>query len=320
LEGVMMTMPSPRLSSAGSPDVRANGSATARLFAAPPPVRAAFRSLEFAAPGLGARWAERIWMTLPRRTDRRGRSDREGRVAAVPPGVPFTTEVGAATVAGQSWGDGPTVYLVHGWAGYGSQLIAFVAPLLARGCRVVVFDAPSHGSSAPGRYGPRSASIPEFAAALTAVVAVHGPARAIVAHSMGATATAVALCDGLTAERTVLLAPVASPLSHARGLAAVLGFGDRTHRRLITRVERRVGAPMHHFDVPALGRAVRMPPTLVVHDRADRSTPVGDGMEIAAAWPEARLHVTTGLGHTRLLRDPDVVSRVADFVAPSRTS
>jgi pimeloyl-ACP methyl ester carboxylesterase len=186
---------------------------------------------------------------------------------------------------------------------------------VARGHRVVAFDAPSHGASAPGAYGPRSSSIPEFATALAAVIETHGPARGIIAHSMGCTATAVALCDGLRAGRIAMLAPMASPVSYAGHFARALGFGERIYRRLIPRVERRVGAPMRHFDVPALGRAIAIPPTLIIHDRDDTSTPVSDGAAIAAAWPGSRLHVTSGLGHRRLLRDPDVVAEVVDFVA-----
>jgi pimeloyl-ACP methyl ester carboxylesterase len=233
----------------------------------------------------------------------------------VPGGRPFTVEAAGRRLAGQEWGAGPAVYLLHGWGGWSGQLAAFVAPLIERGHRVVAFDAPSHGRSGPGAFGPRSSSILEFAAALTAVVAAHGPAHAVIAHSMGGTATAVALCDGLHADRVVLVAPMASPESYARQLGAALGFGAATHRRLIARIERRVGAPMHHFDVPDLGRAVAMPPTLVVHDRTDTFTPVSDGAAIAAAWPSARLHVTDGLGHGRLLRDPGVVAEIVDFVA-----
>ncbi len=111
-----------------------------------------------------------------------------------------------------------------------------------------------------------------------------------------------------------MLAPAARPSSYGHQLAGTLGFGARTYRRLIARVEDRVGFPMSHFDVPEIGRAVAVPPTLVVHDRTDTSTPVSDGSAIAAAWPGARLHLTTGLGHRRLLRDPEVVSLVAAFI------
>ena len=289
-------------------DVRPQESTIVRFFSAPLPVRVAFRLLDRAAPALGARWAERIWFTLP--APRRPAAAPDG-----PAGRPFTVDVAGHRVAGQTWGAGPAVYLMHGWAGYAAQLTAFAGPLVDRGYRVVAFDAPSHGRSAPGVFGPRSSSIPEFAAALTAVVAAHGPAHAVIAHSMGGVAAAVALCDGLTADRLALLAPMASPVTYARQLADVLGFGEPTYRRLIARVERRVGAPMRHFDVPELGRAVAMPPTLVVHDHDDVSTPVADGAAIAAAWPSARLRVTSGLGHRKMLRDPGVVAEVVEFVA-----
>lgn len=138
-----------------------------RLFVAPRSVRGLFRLLEHTAPGLGARWAERIWFTLPRRGEPAG-------IAQLAPGLPFAVDVGGHWVVGESWGAGPVVYLVHGWAGHRGQLAAFGPPLVAHGYRVVAFDAPSHGASAPGAFGPRSSSIPEFAAALTAVAAARG--------------------------------------------------------------------------------------------------------------------------------------------------
>jgi pimeloyl-ACP methyl ester carboxylesterase len=287
---------------------RSQKSTTVRMFSAPPPIRATFWLLDRIAPAVSARWAERLWFTLPRPDPRHRRRQGTGD------GERFSLNLDGRELVGEVWGDGPPVYLVHGWAGHRGQLTPFVAPLVAQGHKVVAFDGFSHGDSAAGAFGPRSSSIPELASALTRVVAAYGPAHAIVAHSMGATAAAVALCDGLRAHRVVMLAPMASPASNARQLAIALGFGERTLRQLSRRVERRVGAPMHHFDVPELGRAVAMPPTLIVHDRDDNSTPVTDGAAIAAAWPGARLHVTSGLSHRRVLSDPDVVAEVVEFV------
>lgn len=284
-----------------------------RLFAAPPQTRALFRLLEHTAPGLGARWAERIWFTLPRRQEPAG-----SRATQSPPGVPFAVDVDGHRVVGESWGAGPVVYLVHGWAGHRRQLTAFVAPLVANGYHVVAFDAPSHGASAAGAFGPGSSSIPEFTAALTAVATAHGPARALIAHSLGGTAAAAAVRDGLRADRVVLLAPLASPRSFAHQFAAALGFGNRTYRRLIVRVERRVGAPMDDFDVTAIGRTAAVPPSLIIHDQDDASTPVSDGAAIAAAWTGSRLILTSGLGHRRLLSSPEVVALVTDFVTDGR--
>jgi pimeloyl-ACP methyl ester carboxylesterase len=292
---------------------RPEKSTIVRMYAAPWPVRTTFRALDRAAPRLAARWAERIWFTLPRTAARRS--------AGHPGGTRFVATmsgsgVGAAAgLVGEVWGDGPPVYLVHGWAGHRGQFAEFVGPLVARGYRVVAFDMPSHGDSSAGAFGPRSSTLVEFTSALVSVVARYGRPHAIVAHSAGAVATAGALCDGMRADLVVMLAPMASVQSYLGQFAATLGFGERTIKRLVPRVERRVDAPLRHFDVPEIGRAVDVPKTLVIHDRNDRSTAVTDGAAVAASWPGARLKVTTGLGHTRILRSPDVVAEAVDFIA-----
>jgi pimeloyl-ACP methyl ester carboxylesterase len=286
---------------------RAGKSTIVRMYAAPWPVRAAFRTLDWAWPRLAAHWAERVWFTLPR--------SRARRQTSPPGGTRFATTVDGHEVVGEVWGDGPAVYLVHGWAGNRGQFTEFVQPLVAHGFRVITFDMPSHGDSAPGAYGPRSTTLVEFTNALAGVAAQHGPPHAIVAHSAGAVATAGALCDGLPAQRVVLLAPMASAASYLGQFAATLGFGRRTMDRLIPRIVHRVNAPLTHFDIPELARAVSMPPALVIHDRHDRSTSVTDGAAVAAAWPGARLKVTTGLGHNRILRSAEVIGDVVEFIA-----
>ena len=42
--------------------------------------------------------------------------------------------------------------------------------------------------------------------------------------------------------------------------------------------------------------------------------PFGLGARLAAAWPCARLHVTHGLGHHRILRDEGVITASVDFL------
>ena len=265
-----------------------------------------FAVLERVAPAVGARWAERLWFTVP---PARGRRDR-----LADPGRPFQLRVHGGTVAGESWGAGPLVYLVHGWGGWRWQLDGFVAPLVEAGHRVVAFDAPSHGASDPGPEGPGRSTLLEFADALAAVVAANGPAHAVVAHSLGATAAAVAIRRGLAVERAAFVAPMADPLPYTRTFARRLGFGERVRTRLVARVERRVGSSMSAFDVPAVAARGPTPPLLLVHDREDAETGWSDSAAIARTWPDARLVTTAGLGHRRILRAPAVVAEVAGFV------
>jgi pimeloyl-ACP methyl ester carboxylesterase len=265
-----------------------------------------FSLLERVAPRVGARWAERLWFSVPRP---RGRRDEPAT-----PGRPFQVRVDGRSVVGEVWGEGPVVYLMHGWGGWRGQLGGLVDPLVESGHRVVAFDAPSHGDSDPGPAGPGRSTILEFADTLAAVVAAHGPAHAVVAHSLGATAAAFALRDGLPLERMVFVAPMADPLPYTRVFAGRLGFGERVRTRLVGRVERRIGMSMSAFDVPAMARALTTPPLLLVHDRRDAETSWSDSAAIAHAWPGARLVTTSGLGHRRILQAPAVVAEVAAFV------
>jgi pimeloyl-ACP methyl ester carboxylesterase len=212
------------------------------------------------------------------------------------------------------------VYLVHGWGGWRRQLDGFVGPLVEAGYRVVAFDAPSHGASDPGPEGPGRGTILEFADALGAVVAANGPAQAVVAHSLGATAAAVAIDRGLAVERAVFVSPMADPLPYTRTFADRLGFGERVRTRLVDRIERRVGMPLSAFDVPAMAARVPTPPLLLVHDRLDAETGWSDSAAIARSWPRARLVTTSGLGHRRILRDPAVVAEVVGFVTQPVTA
>lgn len=270
-------------------------------------IRSAFGVLERLAPTVGGRWATRLWLTVPRY---RGR----GRPAVIPPGEDFTVRVRDRTVRGKAWGSGPVVYLVHGWGGASVQLQPYVAPLLANGHRVVMFDALSHGASDPGALGPRRTTIPEMAAALLAVVREHGPAHAVVAHSAGCNATFYALRGGLRADRLVFLAPMAQPEPLTMVFAATLGFGERIRERMIAGIVAAAGASWDEFDLPTLVRRIAPPPLLAVHDPADREIRYADSVALTRAWPGAELVTAKGVGHWHILRDADTVARGVDFV------
>ena len=77
-------------------------------------IRTAFGTLERVAPDLGARWAERLWLSVP---PYRGKT----RPGVLPRGEEFTVRVKDRKVVGTAWGTGPVVYLVHGRGGVASS-------------------------------------------------------------------------------------------------------------------------------------------------------------------------------------------------------
>jgi len=211
-----------------------------------------------------------------------------------------------------SWGEGPTVLLVHGWNGRATQLGSLVDPLVARGYRVVAFDAIGHGESV----GSQS-SLPELANCIRQVVEEVGGVFAIVAHSLGGAATTFALAYGMQVERAVFIAPPADPREFLALFSSSLGIGEEVSSRVKTLVERRLGVPMEEMRASKIAPMMNTP-LLVIHDREDKEVPFQVGRVVASAWPGAELITTKGLGHQRILRDPAVMNAAVDFVDAHR--
>lgn len=268
-------------------------------------VRLGFVVLGTVWPLLAARLALRLFST-PRRHRRpdweaailaRGRSLRLG------PGL-------AATV----WGDGPNVLLVHGWEGRGSQLGAFVEPLVAAGYRVITLDGPAHGDSP----GVRT-NLVLFAKALLAVDREAGPFMAVVAHSFGAAASTLALTCGLRASRLVAIAPTSAVHDVVRRFFGMIGLPERARRHFRTLIAQRAGMSIEELNVALMSERLAVP-ALVFHDPADAEVPFAEGSALAAAWPGARLRVVNGAGHRRILRRPEVIAETVGFVTGDRAA
>jgi len=263
---------------------------------------AALRTAAALSPALAAWAADRLFCTPPRHPP--PRREREALRGAERLTLPF----GSGWLRAWRLGDGPPVLLVHGWGGRGSQLAAFVPPLLSAGLGAVLLDAPAHGGS-PGRLS----SVVDFGRAVGAAARAVG-ARAVIAHSVGAAGTGLALRDGLRLDAAVLLGPPRSPAGFFRQFTGLLRLDPAVVAATRARMARRIGIAIEELD------AVRSPPgvatpVLVIHDRGDAEVPWAHGAAIAASWPGARLLTTEGLGHRRILRDADVAAEAVAFVA-----
>lgn len=264
-------------------------------------VRAYFGIASRLLPGLARRQAERRFTLPPRYAGRRAHpvAARRETVAAGNRGL-------AVWQAGPP--GAPAVLLSHGWGGRGVQMGSFVAPLLARGFRVVWFDQPGHGES-----GREPVGLPDLVRAVEALAVTHGPFEAAIGHSLGAAALGLALRRGLALGRIVFVSPPASIAEHAHTFARLLGITPRVREAMRRRLERRYGLRFAEIDRIEELEQLRLP-ALFVHDSGDADVPFEHTLRLSARMPGARLLKTYGLGHYHILRDPDVVRAVADFV------
>lgn len=239
----------------------------------------------------------------PRRTALRPKD-----AALLAGGTPMTFANG---LVGAHWGDGPTVLLVHGWEGRGVNLGAFIAPLVAAGFRVVAFDGPAHGDSPGATTDPL-----DFALHLVEVGRELGPLAGIVAHSMGAASTLLAMQRGLQVERVIWISGPAFLFGVVRRFAQLQQLPEPVANRFIALVGERVGVDEGGVEIVQEHDGFAIP-GLIFHDTEDAEVPFADAQALAAVWPTAALRRIEGRGHRRILLAPEVIAETVSFLAES---
>ena len=266
-------------------------------------VRFAASALLF--PELAGSLAERLFLTPPRPRDaaataldlidaRSGMVEHKGR-----------------HIATWRWGssDAPAVLLAHGWGGNAAQMRAFVFPLLGAGFRVIAYDQPAHGVSEG-----RLTGLPDFAEVLAEVAWHHGDVRAVIGHSLGATAAALAhATKKVELRKIVLVSPPSDLVGYSRRFARWHWMPEPVRDAMQAAIEERYGLRWSELELPRLAPRLHAQ-ALVIHDRGDRVVPWKQGEQFARHWQGARLMSTEGLGHGRILQDDAVTQAAADFL------
>ena len=268
-------------------------------------VRFAASALLF--PELAGAWAERLFLTPPRPKDAIASA-----LDLIDARASFI-EHKHRTIATWTWGarnrDAPAVLLAHGWGGYAAQMRAFVFPLVSAGYRVIAYDQPAHGVS-EGRF----TGLPDFADVLGEVAWHHGEVQAVIGHSLGATAAALALAWGRARfARIVLVSPPSDMEGYSRRFARWHWIPEPVRRSMQAAIEDRYGVPWSELGIARLAPKLEAQ-ALVIHDRDDRVVPWAQGASFARRWPGARLLSTDGLGHGRILQDAAVAGAAAQFI------
>jgi len=272
-------------------------------------LRLAFSKLGPIFPGPFGNLAYRLWFTPQRK--RQSGAERKLLDSAA---ETYQLNVAKCKVPVYVWGEsGPTILLVHGWAGRTSQFREFVQPLVDKGFRVIGFDAPGHGT-AEGR----TTDLDQIRFIMATIAANETKIYGVIAHSFGAISTAFAMASGLVAERVVLVNAACRYQALVRTFQKMLHLPEPV-------LEKMTAKTRHNFahwprDIEAMMDVDRNPPdlpleTLVIHDHDDPVVSLEQGELIAKTWPNAQWMTTRGMGHSKILSSKDVVDRVCHFLS-----
>lgn len=270
-------------------------------------IRRITATLESVSPRLAHWWVSRLFFSP--RTSR-------NKIPSIPDleqrWLTYTKTDGALSKCQvYSAGTGPVVLLIHGWEGSANSLSAIATQLLDKGLRVVLFDLPAHGFS-PGR----KTNLIEISRVIQQLAADEGHFRALVGHSFGAACAGHAIKEGVSTDRFVSISAPAKIDFIVNFFCSMVGASSKTKNSLIRQIETIFQRPYKEESLTELAPAFDQK-GLIIHDRKDRMVPYILAEEFSAAWSGARLLTTKGLGHTRILRNEDVIAAIAAELLPS---
>ncbi len=225
-------------------------------------------------------------------------------------GRPRRLAVGLNKLAVYEWGEGPTILMVHGWGSHATHMGRMIGPLVDAGFRVVAFDAPAHGMSSGA-----STDLVQFANAVAVVGKQAGPLHCVIGHSFGAAMATYAARDwGLEVGRMVLISPFSHCNWFLQMFAAHVGLTPEVLDRMRQMLTRLYGGRLKWGRMSVLDMARKAGyPMLFVHDEDDEEIPFEHSLAMVTALQTAQFMATSGLGHHRVVRHPDVIRSVVAF-------
>ena len=210
-----------------------------------------------------------------------------------------------------SWGDEskPIVLFVHGWAGRGTQFRYFFPELIKAGYRVIAFDGPAHGKSD----GKRTTII-EFVEALKKIVDVFGKPQAVICHSFGGVATLMGIVNGLDVRRQINIGSPSIGNEIIKTFLKAVNGSWSTGESFRNYMVKKYGHSFDEFSGEHFIRQINDLDLLLIHDEKDKEVPMIHANRVKELYPNAILHRTSGLGHTRILKDEVVIQTCLKFI------
>lgn len=200
------------------------------------------------------------------------------------------------------------ILLVHGWSGRGTQLFKIADELVKAGYCTISFDAPAHGKS-PGR----ATIMSEFVETILEIDKQFGPFEAAVGHSLGGMSLLNAVKKGFKIATLAIIGSGDIVQDILDDFVAKLEMKPSTSSQLRFHFEKKYKQEMDSYSGYKSAMEISIP-VLVIHDKNDPEVSVNAGINIHNHLKNGTLFLTEGLGHRKILGNPEVIEIVARFI------
>lgn len=212
------------------------------------------------------------------------------------------------------WGKlgNPVIALVHGWSGRATQFYKLIESLVDKGFHVVSFDAPAHGLSEG-----KSTNIKEFYEVLAHIENKIGEIKMGIGHSFGGVSLLYAIKQGVKLDSVVMVGSPTIGEDILTSFRKKINASPQTSIALRKMVVNKFDLDFEEITACELAKSITIKNHLIIHDKNDLEVPYQNAESLKTVNPAATLILTKRLGHTRILRDDEVVNNILKFIDSS---
>jgi len=257
--------------------------------------------LSILSPQLATKLSLKLF-SHPRRTKR---SDEEMRFLATGIQVTFKSQRKART-----WGQGPVIWVLHGWESRGSTFYKLIPLLLEKGYMVIAWDGPAHGDS-PGKVSnvvdhPRALSVDMNEGLFVEPVAMIG-------HSFGGAAFAIlSKIHQMPAKIVIISAPTRIIGVFSR-FFQMIKLGKKSQDIFTLQSEKKTGYKVSEMSL-VNNDFSQQSDTLIIHDKGDDVIPYDDFLALKNTWQAGKFITTEKLGHRMTIKNIEILKSIVDFI------
>jgi pimeloyl-ACP methyl ester carboxylesterase len=222
----------------------------------------------------------------------------------------FSVVAGRNKIQAYSWGQGPVVILLHGWAGRAGQFRKFIPELVKHNFSAIAFDGPAHGNSEG-----KKTNVIDFETAFHKIIEQVGPPVAVITHSFGGIATIYSISNGLPVSKLINIASPTIGEDIIKGFVKTINASPATGEAFKAYVLKTFHKSFEN--ISAIHLIKHLPhelKLLLVHDENDKEVGIHHPLELQKNYPTAQLLRTSGLGHNRILKDEEVIRKCLEFI------
>jgi len=230
-------------------------------------------------------------------------------VAFYKKGIKQNFKIEGSTFCTYTYGKGSLILMLHGWCSNGARWRVYVNELVHKGYKVMIVDAPGHGT-APGKF----LSISLYAKGIKAILSSEDKWHAVITHSI-ASLTAIAAIGNSESKhqpsKFIMMNTFSSATAILEKFSCCLGISQTVIKGSKDKMSQYVNFPITAFNIKKQFKTTQTE-SLLIYDTTDRVVPKTEAEYIIHAIKPLRVLKTDGLGHN--LKSKAVVNAVLNFV------